>query len=54
MKNVSQLTNFVQNKLSEYTQTTTRTADVGIVFLFIFLDKFFGILKIFLSIQNFI
>jgi len=31
MKNVSQLTNFVQNKLSEYTQTTTRTADVGIV-----------------------
>jgi F-type H+-transporting ATPase subunit alpha len=31
MKNVSQLTNFVQNKLNEYTQTTTRTADVGIV-----------------------
>ena len=31
MKNVSQLTNFVQNKLSEYTQVTTRTADVGIV-----------------------
>ena len=31
MKNVSQLTNFVQNKLSEYTETTTRTADVGIV-----------------------
>ena len=28
---VSQLTNFVQNKLNEYTQTTTRTADVGIV-----------------------
>jgi len=31
MKNVSQLTNFVQNKLSEYTQTSTRTTDVGIV-----------------------
>ena len=31
MINVSQLTNFVQNKLNEYTQTTTRTADVGIV-----------------------
>ena len=31
MKNLSQLTNFVQNKLNEYTQTTTRTADVGIV-----------------------
>jgi F-type H+-transporting ATPase subunit alpha len=31
MKNVSQLTNFVQNKLNEYTQTTSRTADVGIV-----------------------
>jgi F-type H+-transporting ATPase subunit alpha len=31
MKNVSQLTNFVQNKLNEYTNTTTRTADVGIV-----------------------
>jgi F-type H+-transporting ATPase subunit alpha len=31
MKNVSQLTNFVQNKLNEYSQTTTRTADVGIV-----------------------
>jgi F-type H+-transporting ATPase subunit alpha len=31
MKNVSQLTNFVQNKLDEYTETTTRTADVGIV-----------------------
>jgi F-type H+-transporting ATPase subunit alpha len=31
MKNVSQLTNFVQNKLNEYTQTTARTADVGIV-----------------------
>jgi F-type H+-transporting ATPase subunit alpha len=31
MKNVSQLTNFVQNKLNEYTQTTTRTADIGIV-----------------------
>jgi F-type H+-transporting ATPase subunit alpha len=31
MTNVSQLTNFVQNKLNEYTQTTTRTADVGIV-----------------------
>ena len=31
MRNVSQLTNFVQNKLNEYTQTTTRTADVGIV-----------------------
>ena len=31
MKNVSQLTNFVQNKLNEYTETTTRTADVGIV-----------------------
>ena len=31
MKNVNQLTNFVQNKLNEYTQTTARTADVGIV-----------------------
>jgi len=31
MKNVNQLTNFVQNKLNEYTQNTTRTADVGIV-----------------------
>jgi F-type H+-transporting ATPase subunit alpha len=31
MKNVSQLTNFVQNKLNEYTQTSIRTADVGIV-----------------------
>jgi F-type H+-transporting ATPase subunit alpha len=31
MRNVSQLTNFVQNKLNEYTQATTRTADVGIV-----------------------
>jgi len=31
MKNVSQLTNFVQNKLNEYSQTTTRTADVGTV-----------------------
>ena len=31
MTTVSQLTNFVQNKLNEYTQTTTRTADVGIV-----------------------
>jgi F-type H+-transporting ATPase subunit alpha len=28
---ISQLTNFVQNKLDEYTETTTRTADVGIV-----------------------
>ena len=31
MKNVSQLTNFVQTKLDEYTETSTRTADVGIV-----------------------
>ena len=31
MRNVSQLTNFVENKLNEYTETTTRTADVGIV-----------------------
>jgi F-type H+-transporting ATPase subunit alpha len=31
MRNVSQLTNFVENKLNEYTQTTTRTADVGVV-----------------------
>jgi F-type H+-transporting ATPase subunit alpha len=31
MRNVTQLTNFVQNKLSEYTQTTTRTTDVGVV-----------------------
>jgi F-type H+-transporting ATPase subunit alpha len=31
MKNVSQLTNFVQNKLNEYTHTSTRTADVGVV-----------------------
>ena len=31
MRNVSQLTNFVENKLNEYTQTSTRTADVGVV-----------------------
>jgi F-type H+-transporting ATPase subunit alpha len=31
MKNVSQLTNFVQHMLNEYTQTATRTADVGVV-----------------------
>jgi len=31
MRNVSQLTNFVENKLNEYTETTTRTADVGVV-----------------------
>jgi F-type H+-transporting ATPase subunit alpha len=31
MRNVTQLTNFVENKLSEYTQTTTRTTDVGVV-----------------------
>eukprot|EP01033_Poteriospumella_lacustris_P023737 gene23738-gene16322 len=31
MKNVSQLTNFVQNKLNEYTQTTIRTTNIGIV-----------------------
>jgi F-type H+-transporting ATPase subunit alpha len=31
MKNVSQLTNFVQNKLNEYTTISTRTADVGTV-----------------------
>eukprot|EP01041_Mallomonas_annulata_P014871 gene14871-31564_t len=31
MKNVNQLTNFVQNKLDEYTQTKTRTADIGVV-----------------------
>jgi len=31
MKNVSQLTNFVQTKLNEYSQTTTRTTDVGMV-----------------------
>ncbi len=31
MKNVSQLTNFVQSRLNEYTQTTTRTADIGVV-----------------------
>jgi F-type H+-transporting ATPase subunit alpha len=31
MKNVNQLTNFVENKLNEYTETTTRTADIGIV-----------------------
>lgn len=31
MKNVNQLTNFVQNKLDEYTQTKTRTTDVGVV-----------------------
>jgi F-type H+-transporting ATPase subunit alpha len=31
MKNVSQLTNFVQNKLSEYTEKTTRATDVGVV-----------------------
>jgi F-type H+-transporting ATPase subunit alpha len=31
MRNVTQLTNFVENKLNEYTQTTTRASDVGIV-----------------------
>jgi F-type H+-transporting ATPase subunit alpha len=31
MKNVSQLTNFVQNRLNEYGQVTTRTADIGMV-----------------------
>jgi F-type H+/Na+-transporting ATPase subunit alpha len=31
MKNVSQLTNFVQNKLNEYTEISTRTTDVGVV-----------------------
>jgi F-type H+/Na+-transporting ATPase subunit alpha len=31
MKNVSQLTNFVQNKLNEYTEVSVRTTDVGIV-----------------------
>ncbi len=31
MRNVSQLTNFVQNKLNEYTKPSTRTADIGIV-----------------------
>lgn len=31
MKNVSQLTNFVQTKLNEYTNTAARTANVGIV-----------------------
>jgi F-type H+-transporting ATPase subunit alpha len=31
MKQVSQLTNFVETKLSEYTQATPRTADVGVV-----------------------
>ena len=31
MNKVNQLTNFVENKLNEYTQTTTRTADVGVV-----------------------
>jgi F-type H+/Na+-transporting ATPase subunit alpha len=31
MKNVTQLTNFVQNKLSQYTESTTRANDVGIV-----------------------
>ena len=31
MRNVTQLTNFVENKLSEYTQASTRTVDVGIV-----------------------
>jgi len=31
MKNVNLLTNFVENKLNEYTEATTRTADVGIV-----------------------
>jgi F-type H+-transporting ATPase subunit alpha len=31
MRNVIQLTNFVENKLSEYTQTTTRASEVGIV-----------------------
>ena len=31
MKNVSQLTNFVENKLNEYMHTVARTADIGIV-----------------------
>jgi F-type H+-transporting ATPase subunit alpha len=31
MKNISQLTNFVENKLNEYNNTTIRTADIGIV-----------------------
>lgn len=31
MRNVSELTNFVQIKLNEYSERTTRTADVGIV-----------------------
>ncbi len=31
MKNVSQLTNFVQTRLNEYTETLKRTADVGVV-----------------------
>jgi F-type H+-transporting ATPase subunit alpha len=31
MKNVSELTNFVENKLNEYTQVITRMNDVGIV-----------------------
>ncbi len=31
MKNVSQLTNFVQNKLNEYTKPSMRTADIGVV-----------------------
>ncbi len=31
MKNVSQLTNFVQNKLQEYTKPNSRTADMGVV-----------------------
>ncbi len=31
MKNVSQLTNFVENKLNEYTKSQTRTANIGIV-----------------------
>lgn len=31
MKNVSQLTNFVENKLNEYNQTVTRMTDIGTV-----------------------
>ena len=31
MKNVSQLTNFVENKLNEYNQAVTRMTDIGIV-----------------------
>lgn len=31
MKNVSQLTSFVENRLKEYTKTTTRVSDIGIV-----------------------